>query len=174
MINHSQLSTLLRNLLVTTTFILISGTQLMMAQSLKGRIVAHVAQEDMKIFEVEDVSGHTLGLLQARGLAFLDNGEVAEVMATEIIDNTNGKGTYQGYEVLTFEDGSTVVSQFEGQDSISEDGKYVLFEGAFNYIHGTGRFAGIEGGGTHEGRNHISSGVGFYVNFEGTYSLSSN
>ncbi|NGP75121.1 hypothetical protein G3570_00640 [Balneolaceae bacterium YR4-1] len=144
------------------------------AQTLKGRIVAQVSQEDMKIIDVGDVSGHSVMLLRAKGLAFLENGEVAEVTATEIIDDINGNATYWGYEILTFEDGSTVANKFEGNSTTSRDGKFVDFEGTFTYTQGTGRFAGIEGSGTHEGRNYASSGAGFYVNFEGTFTLSSN
>ncbi|MDR8394432.1 hypothetical protein NC796_25020 [Aliifodinibius sp. S!AR15-10] len=118
----------------------------------------------MKILEVGDVPGHSVMLVQARGLAFLENGDVAEVTATEIIDDTKGEATYQGYEILTFEDGSKVLSKFEGNSTTSKDGKFVDFEGTFSYTGGTGRFAGIEGSGTHEGRNHASSGAGFYVN----------
>lgn len=145
-----------------------------MAQTLSGRIVVHVKPEDVKVHEVGDVPGHTLMLVQFRGLAFLDSGEVAEVMGTETLDRSEGGGTYRGYEVLTFEDGSTVVSQFEGRNEPGENPGQVQFEGTFQYISGTGRFAGIEGKGRHEGVNHVASGAGGYYDFEGTYSVSSN
>lgn len=160
--------------IVAIFLILVFGVQTGEAQTLKGRIVAQVSQEDMKVLEVGDVPGHSIMLVQAKGLAFLENDEVAEVTATEIIDDTNGNATYRGYEILTFEDGSTVVSKFEGSSTTSEDGRFIDFEGTFSYTGGTGRFAGIEGGGTHNGRNHAMSGAGFHVNFEGTYTLSSN
>ena len=121
------------------------------AQTLNGRIVVHIQSEDVKVIDVGDVPGHTLALVRFRGLAFLDNGEVAEVAGTETLDRTGGKGTYRGYEVLTFEDGSTVVSQFEGHNMPGENEGQVQFEGTFRYVHGTGRFAGIEGSGRHEG-----------------------
>jgi hypothetical protein len=134
----------------------------------------HVQSEDVKVLDVGDVSGHTLALVRFSGLAFLDNGDVAEVTGTETLDRTGGKGTYQGYEVLTFEDGSTVVSRFEGRNMPGENEEQVQFEGTFRYVDGTGRFAGIEGSGRHEGVNHVQSGVGGYYDFEGTYSISSN
>lgn len=144
------------------------------AQTLNGRVVAHVKPEDVKVHDVGDVPEHTLALVRFKGLAFLDNGEVAEVTGTETLDRTGGEGTYRGYEVLTFEDGSTVVSQFEGRNMPGENAGQVQFEGTFRYVHGTGRFAGIEGSGRHEGINHVKSGAGGYYDFEGTYSVPSN
>lgn len=170
MISFPRRSTL-QPVLALLSLLLVFGAGGLAGQTLQGRIVGHALPDDVKVFEVGDVPGHTIGLVQARGLAFLDNGEVAELRATETLDNVAGEGTYQGYEVLTFEDGSTIVSRFEGENVTSDDGRFILFEGTFEYVHGTGRFEGIEGGGTHEGRNHASSGVGFYLNFEGTYSL---
>ncbi|MDZ7779797.1 MAG: hypothetical protein U5R14_07670 [Gemmatimonadota bacterium] len=111
-------------------------------------------------------------MVQVRGLAFLDDGQVAELSASETLDHVNGEGTYRGYEILTFEDGSTIVSRFEGEDTLSEDGRLAVFEGEFEYIDGSGRFEGIDGEGTHTGRNHMASGVGFYLDFQGTYTLS--
>lgn len=160
--------------IIAIFLMMVFGVQTGEAQTLKGRIVAQVSQEDAKILEVGDVPGHSVMLVQARGLAFLESGEVAEVTATEIIDDTKGEATYHGYEILTFEDGSSVMSKFEGTGTTSEGGKFVDFKGTFSYTGGTGRFEGIDGGGTHEGRNHAASGVGFYVNFEGTYTLSTN
>lgn len=62
-------------------------------------------------------------LIQASGLAFLDGGQVAEFSATETLDHVDGKGTYRGYEILTFEDGSTIVSLFDfhGTYTLSPD-----------------------------------------------------
>lgn len=139
--------------------------------TLSGRVVGHALPDEVMVAEVGDQPGHTVTLVRARGLAFLEGGEVADVLATETIDNVQGNGTYEGYEVLTFEDGSTIVSRFQGVDTLSEDGRYINFEGTHEYIGGTGRFAGITGEGTHEGRNHLASGAGFYLDFEVSYTL---
>lgn len=140
-------------------------------ETLTGRLVGHAHPDDVTVVEVGDRPGHTVTLARVRGLAFLDSGEVAEVLATETIDDVQGSGTYEGYEVLTFEDGSTIVSRFEGVSTVTEDGRYIDFQGTHEYIRGTGRFAGISGEGTHEGRNHLAAGVGFYFDFELTYTL---
>jgi hypothetical protein len=171
MVAHYRFSLLLHGLIIA--LLLVFAPQAV-AQTLNGRVVAHVQSEDVKVLDVGDVPGHTLALVRFSGLAFLDNGEVAEVRGTETLDRTEGKGTYRGYEVLTFEDGSTVVSRFEGRNMPGENEGQVQFEGTFRYVHGTGRFAGIEGSGSHEGVNHVQSGVGGYYDFEGTYSLSPN
>lgn len=171
MIAHYLSSLLPRGMVIA--FLLALAPQAV-AQTLNGRAVVHVRSEDVKVLDVGDVPGHTLALVRFRGLAFLDNGEVAEVTGTETLDRSEGSGTYQGYEVLTFEDGSTVVSQFEGRNRPGENEGQVQFEGTFRYVHGTGRFAGIEGSGRHEGVNHVKSGAGGYYDFEGTYSVDSN
>ena len=163
---------LLTRFCVTALFVVgCIGAPIEAQETLEGRIVGHVLPDDVKVIEVGDQPGHTVTLVRARGLAFLENGEVAELLATETLDNLRGEGTYEGYEILTFEDGSTIVSRFEGEDMLSEDGKYVDFEGTHEYVSGTGRFAGIKGESTHQGRNHLASGMGFYLSFSGTYTL---
>lgn len=74
-------------------------------QSLEGRIVGHVLPEGVTVVDVGDVPGHTVTLVQARGLAFLDDGQVAELSATETLDHVDGGGTYRAYEILPFESG---------------------------------------------------------------------
>lgn len=153
--------------------LLLAGFSQTHAQTLKGRAVIHIVPENTRMVKVPGVPGDNLILVHFKGLVFLDNGEVAEVMGVETIHRPKESGTYRGYEVITFKDGSTIMSQFEGTNKPSEDGKYVQFEGTLTYANGTGRFAGIEGSGTLEGRNYIATGSGGYYDFEGTYSVPS-
>ncbi len=162
-----------RLLLVLTLLTLIISLQVAQAQTLKGRTVIHIIPENTRMVKVPGVPGDNLILAHFKGLVFLDNGEVAEVMGTETIYRPKGSGRYLGYEVITFKDGSTIMSQFEGTNKPNEDGKYVQFEGTFTYTNGTGRFAGIEGSGELKGRNYIATGSGGYYDFKGTYSVPS-
>lgn len=152
---------------LTLALVLVLAPQAV-AQTLKGRAVVQVHPENVTAYEVG-----TLTLARFSGLAFLDDGEVAEVMGAETLDRSGGKGTYRGYEVLVFEDGSTVVSLIEGRNVPAENSDHVAFEGTYRYIRGTGRFEGIEGGGGHEGIVHVTSGAGGYYDFQGTYSVTS-
>lgn len=147
------------------------GAPVQAQETLKGKIVGHALPEDLKVVEVGDRPGHTVTLVKVRGLASFESGDVAVLQATEIIDDVAGSGTYEGYEILTFEDGSTIVSRFQGESTVTQDGQYIDFQGTHDYIGGTGRFAGMEGEGTHEGRNYLAAGAGFYFDFEATYTL---
>ncbi|MDR8392402.1 hypothetical protein NC796_14710 [Aliifodinibius sp. S!AR15-10] len=161
-------------LLAVVFILLITSPSQTHAQTLKGRAVIHIVPDNTRMVKVPGVSGQNLILAHFKGLVFLNNGEIAEVMGAETIHRPKGSGRYLGYEVLTFSDGSTIMSKVEGSNKPSEDGKSVQFEGTFTYIQGTGRFAGIEGSGELEGRSYIASGSGGYYDFEGTYSVPSN
>lgn len=172
--NHPATTSSWRTPVLATLLLLLAAPQLSAQSTLTARIVGHVSPENVKVFEVGDVPDHTITVAQPRGLAFLDSGDVAELRATETLESEGGEGTYRGYEVLTFEDGSTIVSEFEGEDRMSENGRHIDFQGTYRHIRGTGRFAGIEGSGTQEGRSYVASGAGFYVDVEGTYTLPSD
>ena len=144
------------------------------AQTLKGRAVIHIVPDNTRMVKVPGVSGQNLILAHFKGLVFLDNDEVAEVMGAETIHRPGGSGRYLGYEVLMFSDGSTIMSKIEGSNKPNEDGKYVQFKGTTTYLQGTGRFEGIEGSGEMEGRSYIATGAGGYYDFEGTYSVPSD
>lgn len=159
--------------LTAVFMLLMAGFSQTHAQTLKGRAVIHMVPENTRMVKVPGVSGQNLILAHFKGLVFLDNGEVAEVMGTETIHRPKGSGRYLGYEVLTFKDGSTIMSQVEGSNKPSEDGTNVQFEGTITYIQGTGRFEGIEGSGELEGRSYIATGSGGYYDFEGSYSVPS-
>lgn len=160
--------------MATVFLLLVASLSQTHAQALKGRAVIHIVPENTSMVEVPGVPDQNLILAHFKGLVFLDNGEVAEVMGAETIHRPKGSGTYRGYEVLTFKDGSTIMSQMEGSNKPSEDGKYVHFKGIFTYTNGTGRFEGIEGSGELEGRSYIATGSGGYYDFEGTYSITSD
>ena len=76
------------------------------------------------------------------------------------------KGTqYTGYAVYAFRDGTTKVGRFTGRgDPVGEQ------TGTFTLESGTGRYSGIQGGGTF-------TGIGFHphgdivLNVEGSFSL---
>ncbi len=89
--------------------------------------------------------------MDARGLSFPDTGEVGTYLGKVTFDITNGTGPHQAYWVTTYEDKSTVITSCKGVTTAGPDGTST-FEGTYTYIGGTGRFAGIQGGGSYTGK----------------------
>ena len=61
---------------------------------------------------VGDVEGHVIGFFSRRGLAFFENGEVAAYSNRGTFDSIKGKSSFVGYNLITFEDGSTTILKF--------------------------------------------------------------
>ena len=119
------------------------------AETMKCRLVSYLAKAEWS--PVGDVKGHVVGFYSRRGLAFFENGEVATFSNRGWFDSTKGKSTYQGYNLYTFEDGSTTTGKVEGTLTPIEGTKQRSAKGTQEYIKGTGRFEGIKGSGTHTG-----------------------
>ena len=137
------------------------------AETTKGRTVFFVTK--MEEVQVGEVQGQTVGMYETRGLSSDENGETAIVMDYGTFDFMEG---FKGYEVLTFEDGSTQWIKYQGTATPAQEGKIMLYEGTFEFIKGTGRFEGIEGTGTFTGKNFITYGIA-YIDFTGSYTLTS-
>ena len=115
----------------------------------KGRVVYHFVKAE--VMQVGDVPGHIVGITDGRGLSFPDTGEVGTYLGKVTFDITNGTGPHQAYWVTTYEDKSTVITSCKGVTTARPDGTST-FEGTYTYIGGTGRFAGIQGGGSYTGK----------------------
>lgn len=142
------------------------------AETLKWRQSQHTTETD-SIFEVGDVPGHIVGVGVGSGLAFFENGEFATFSSTYAIDYTNGNGPHWVYSQYTFEDGSTFATKEHGATTVDQDGKISMFEGAFSFVHGSGRFEGIQGTGSYTGKRLAPLAVGAegYRDFAATYAL---
>lgn len=114
-----------------------------LAETVKFRIINYITK--LEIIPIEDSEGHMIGIYQRRGLALFENGEVATETSWATFDGVKGKGTFQGYSKLNYEDGSTTVSKYKGKMWRIQDGKIRLEEGSGEYFRGTGRFEGITG-----------------------------
>jgi hypothetical protein len=90
-----------------------------------------------------DVEGHTHALYEVKGLGYLENGEAMIYSGWTTVEIT--KDSAQGYALDTWIDGSTTVSRARFNVTKSSEGKVSLDEGTFEFIKGTGRFAGIKG-----------------------------
>lgn len=141
------------------------------AETIRGRQVQFITKAE--VIQVGDVPDHIIGIYDQTGLASFDTGEVASITMKGTLDYIKGSGTIQGYTVTTYEDGSTTSSEWHGTAWPDPGGKGTRFESTWTYIQGTGRFAGIQGGGTSTARRFVPFGGGaqLYSDVIGTYTL---
>jgi hypothetical protein len=104
--------------------------------------------------------GHVVGIWAMNGLALFDDGEVATMASARTLDVVRGLGAYVGYAVYTFEDDSTKTARLEVRITESLPGGGNRQHGTFAYTNGSGRFAGIDGGGTFSGRQYRPTEAG--------------
>jgi hypothetical protein len=74
-----------------------------------------------------DVKGHVVGVYERRGVAIFEN-EVAAVTIRGTFDMIKGKGTFQGYTQLTYEDGSTTLVKISGTKVFAPGSKLRLYK----------------------------------------------
>jgi hypothetical protein len=96
-----------------------------------------------EVFLVGEMEGHTNALYEVKGLGYLEDGEVIIYSGWTTVDIE--KESAQGYALYTWVDGSTTVSRANFNVTKSPDGKISLSEATFEFIKGSGRFAGIKG-----------------------------
>jgi len=143
------------------------------AETIRGRQVQFITKAE--VIQVGDVPDHIIGIYDQTGLASFETGEVASFALKGTLDYIKGSGTIQGYTITTYEDGSTTSSKWQGTTRPDPGGKGSWFENRWTYTQGTGRFAGIQGGGTSTGRRFVPFGGGaqLYSDVTGTYTLPS-
>jgi len=114
--------------------------------------------------KVPDVGGHAVNFIEAKGMSFTEKWGACLFVMVAVQDYTEGVGPYLGYLHYTYRDGSTISIKMEGKGKPGERG-----EGTWSYIKGTGKFEGIQGGGT---REYWVLGPGqWYVDAKGEYTL---
>ena len=116
-----------------------------------GRHVVRIETEN--IIDIPGTSGRQLGQTYYRGLYFED-GEVVQSWAMETFERSPEGGSQKGITINTYKDGSTTVMSIEGDKSFVDGKTRNGFEGRWNFVGGSGRFANIKGGGTYEGESY--------------------
>ena len=115
--------------------------------------------------KVPDVEDHAILAYEAKGIIFTEKWGAGLGYETGTLDLLKGEGTCQGYTQYTFPDGSTYTIKWE----CNNKGKGSIWEGTWTYIKGTGKFEGIQGGGTWKS---YDMGPGqWYSDGEGEYTL---
>ena len=157
-------------MLLSVSFVLLPGVSA--AEEVAGRNVGHTQKVEM--MEVGDVPGHFMGVSQSYGLAFYtkgsEKGEIIPRLWIAIFDVVKGKGTFTGYEVKTFSDGSMVFVKGSGTQTPIDGGKKTAMEGTWEVAGGTGRYAGAKGSGTYKTVRigDFKTGSDTYSDFTGT------
>jgi hypothetical protein len=96
---------------------------------------------------VGDEEGHTLAMRITEGLAFFENGDIANFKSQAISDQRTGtdKGAQSiAYIFFTFEDGSSIIATIEYRTIADPSGK-ISTKAKGEIIKGTGRYKGIKG-----------------------------
>ena len=129
----------------------------------------------VQTLKVPDVEGHAIRLCEAKGIVFTEKWGNCLAYHTYTIDLIKGEGTSQGYAHYTYPDGSAYDTKFEGKNkgaatefSAGIAGS-VNAEGTWTYIKGTGKFEGIQGGGTY--KVYVLGPGQWYADVEGKYTL---
>ena len=130
--------------LVIAAWFLVSVTQAMAeTKTVKYKATSYVTKaEFMPVF---DEKGHVIGMLERRGVAVFETGEVAAYLMRATFDLIKRQGPVQGYSQVTYKDGSTTVYKWQSNLSLPPEWKLGFVEGKGEYIIGTGRFKGIKG-----------------------------
>jgi hypothetical protein len=116
------------------------------AETLKLQISTVVTK--VEPFPIENIEGTVLVLLVKDGVFVLENGELGSFKFIGTTCNTVGKGgSFLGYTVYIFRDGSTIVGTFQPGTSWGDpEGKVAGIQKASGeLIMGSGRFKGIKG-----------------------------
>jgi len=121
--------------------------------------------------KVPDVEGHTIYLVDAKGIHFDEKWGVAFATVTGVSEYLKGGGPVQGYNHWAFADGSTITLKYKGEGKgVAPDaaGRRVG-EGTFTFTQGTGKFQGIQGEGTYKWVT-VAPGI-WYTDGQAEYTL---
>ena len=113
------------------------------AETRKFKVNNQITQ--FEYIPILDAPGHIVGIFERQGDVLFEDGEKAKQIFRGTVDSNRGKGFFQGYSLVTFEDGATIISTMGGTFEIPKGGKLPVSKGKGKYIKGTGRFQGIEG-----------------------------
>ena len=124
---------------LTAAFVIVPAAQAG-EKTVKYKVVAPITK--MEVIPVSNMKGYLIGMLERRGVAIYENGETAAYHSQVIFDIAKGQTTWSAYSDLSFPDGSTTITKGQG----TAWGKMPHFiKGTGKYIKGTGRFEGIKG-----------------------------
>lgn len=125
-------------------------------QTLGYDLVVHVS--DLQVVPVPGQDGHVVGIAAFDGIAIFDDGRIANHQYAGSFDFIDGEGTFHGYALWAFEDGSRLTSSYVGEAKATASG--ISLEGRHGDLAGTGSFSGATGEGSFTGSriDHLETG----------------
>ena len=133
--------------------------------TVKGQNIS--SKSESTWIQIGEDKGHGIGTSETMGITVHGDGEVSTYVIKGTYDWNNTAGKSQGYVLRTFEDGSTYTGQYQGQSKL--DGKVTVWSGTWAYLSGTGKYEGVKGEGTYQGRRYGNGMSG--TDWEGTQVL---
>lgn len=115
---------------------------------LKYKAVVHLTEEHH--IDVPSEDKRRVGLAGFRGLAIFENGDLANYRYQGTYDFLGADGTFRGYALWQFSDGSQLRATYTGEAVGSGEG--ITFKGSHKNVVGSGRFQSMAGSGSFEGR----------------------
>jgi len=113
------------------------------AETLNFRVFNYYTK--MEVIPIGFVKAPANAVMEKRGLANFEDGEVAIFLGRGAFKVTPKGGAGSGFTLLTFNDGATLVYDWEIKALKSEKTQLNTAKGSGKIIQGTGRFAGIQG-----------------------------
>ena len=157
-----------RLLLIILALIIAFGVTTASAQDkVKVKIKKFIVITKYEVTEVPDTEGHILLQYEAKDIS--SDGRLI-CYKTAQADYIKGTGPVKGYNECVSREGGTLIDKFEGMSTTkkSPEGKNIkTFKGTYTYIKGTGKYEGIQGGGTFHGME-IGKGI-LSIEAEGEY-----
>ena len=98
-----------------------------------------------EIVPIPDVEGHVIGVSVREGVQISEDGELAWIKASLILDFIKGAGTLDAYTTHTFLGGSTFTTHTKGTVKATPAGVPSAAKWTGDIIRGTGLFQGIKG-----------------------------
>ena len=115
------------------------------AETMKCRVGRVVTKDET--MAISDEEGHVFGMQISEGVAFFENGDVANFKNQAIADRRTGTGKGSqsiAYIFFTFEDGSSIIVSLEYRSIADASGK-ISTKTTGQIIKGTKRYEGIKG-----------------------------
>ena len=119
---------------------------------------------------VDDVKGHIVGISVSEGVDVLFKSTFRSI---SYLDGQMPKGgAIQGWSTAIFPNGDKNFTRFEGrmEGKVGPNGQpAMLMHGTWKFVSGTGKWAGVQGGGTFKGQ-YLGKNIYTY-DWQGEYSI---
>jgi len=140
---------IISTIVFSLTVLLGFSPKISMAEEVEYQVVNYLV--GVNYIPVPDVDKHAIGTYERRGVAIFKNGETAAFHTRGLWDFVNHNGVFNGYQTLTFPDGSTNMIKYSG-NMTTEGENLPTLKAKGEYVKGTGKYEGIKGNVTIEGK----------------------